>query len=280
MQLARHWRILTSTGASDTNIQNMSRMKLIMMLVLISCVSGCSSSKKNAAATLREQEKIRLPDSLKQLQQKGIDFIATGSNPVSWKVSVDLDKGVDFTAFNGFSLSVPLVKRDSTKAGNTGYISVSPAGKIQVIIYEEPCEMQEGIIGKKVEVTVNNTRYTGCGKYLYNSNIHDHWVLETISNKLQEASAYPRGLPYIVLDMNYGKVSGSGGCNRLSGTFEIIGNRISFGPFTSTKMACSNNLAEKIFNTLLSGNLVDYFIKNEKLVLYLKDDSTLTFTKK
>jgi heat shock protein HslJ len=35
-----------------------------------------------------------------------------------------------------------------------------------------------------------------------------------------------------------GKVTGSGGCNRISGRAEVQGERITFGPMISTKMAC------------------------------------------
>lgn len=35
-----------------------------------------------------------------------------------------------------------------------------------------------------------------------------------------------------------GAVSGSGGCNRMAGKAKIAGNRLSFGPIASTKMAC------------------------------------------
>lgn len=42
-----------------------------------------------------------------------------------------------------------------------------------------------------------------------------------------------------VLDIGRdGRVSGSGGCNRISGKAEISGSRIRFGPVASTKMAC------------------------------------------
>lgn len=35
-----------------------------------------------------------------------------------------------------------------------------------------------------------------------------------------------------------GRVSGSGGCNRITGKADISGNRISFAPMASTRMAC------------------------------------------
>jgi putative lipoprotein len=36
-----------------------------------------------------------------------------------------------------------------------------------------------------------------------------------------------------------GKITGSGGCNRIAGKAAISGERISFGPMISTKMACA-----------------------------------------
>lgn len=43
-----------------------------------------------------------------------------------------------------------------------------------------------------------------------------------------------------VLDISAdGKVSGSGGCNRITGRATIAGGRITFGPVASTKMACA-----------------------------------------
>jgi putative lipoprotein len=36
-----------------------------------------------------------------------------------------------------------------------------------------------------------------------------------------------------------GRVTGSGGCNRISGKATVTGSRISFGPMISTKMACA-----------------------------------------
>ncbi|WP_332697020.1 YbaY family lipoprotein [Bosea sp. (in: a-proteobacteria)] len=36
-----------------------------------------------------------------------------------------------------------------------------------------------------------------------------------------------------------GKVSGSGGCNRMSGSARIVGSQISFGPVAATQMACT-----------------------------------------
>jgi heat shock protein HslJ len=39
-----------------------------------------------------------------------------------------------------------------------------------------------------------------------------------------------------------GQVSGSGSCNRFSGTVTFSGDAISFGPLASTKMACADSI--------------------------------------
>lgn len=36
-----------------------------------------------------------------------------------------------------------------------------------------------------------------------------------------------------------GRISGTGGCNRIAGTARVKGARISFGPIVSTRMACA-----------------------------------------
>ncbi|HMJ45912.1 MAG TPA: META domain-containing protein [Ferruginibacter sp.] len=254
-------------------------MKLVIVLLVLSNFVSCSSARKNAAGMIAARESLHLPDSLSQLQHQGIDFIATGDIPEPWKAVMDFDKGIDFIS-NTFTLAVPVVKKDSTNIKAVSFTSVSAAGKINLVIFDLPCEpVSKNTLGKKVEVTVNNKRYTGCGKYLYDNRLNDHWVLERINNKLQEASSYSSKLPFLELDLQANKLTGSDGCNRISGPMEVRGTRIAFSPFNSTKMACNNNPAEKIFSEWLSNQLVDYFIKNDKLVLYLGDDSSLTFTR-
>lgn len=37
-----------------------------------------------------------------------------------------------------------------------------------------------------------------------------------------------------------GRVTGFGGCNRLSGTYEVRGDRLTLGPLAATRMACAD----------------------------------------
>jgi copper homeostasis protein (lipoprotein) len=50
--------------------------------------------------------------------------------------------------------------------------------------------------------------------------------------------ASPERAPHLRLVSESKRVQGSGGCNRMNGTYTLQGDRLSFGPILSTKMAC------------------------------------------
>jgi len=52
------------------------------------------------------------------------------------------------------------------------------------------------------------------------------------------AAIEPERAPSLTLDPAAGRVSGSAGCNRFSGTYELSGNSLRFGPLATTRMAC------------------------------------------
>jgi copper homeostasis protein (lipoprotein) len=54
--------------------------------------------------------------------------------------------------------------------------------------------------------------------------------------------------PSLILHPENHRVSGSSGCNRLMGSYMLNGKEISFGQFTSTRMACPEGMdTEKAF---------------------------------
>lgn len=48
--------------------------------------------------------------------------------------------------------------------------------------------------------------------------------------------------PHLILDAGAKRVSGSSGCNRFTGTYELDGDRIAFGRMAGTRMACSRGM--------------------------------------
>ncbi len=251
---------------------------IIPVFLFTACKTG---SKTTVEKILTTQRNIMPPDSIIQKQKKGIDLYATGNFAAYWTLELDFDNLISFRSADGISLDVlPNFEKREFSSGSEKYIIQTNLGAMMIDIYNSSCAGKDEKFGKKVDVTVNNKIYTGCGKYLFDHRINDIWVLEYINNETQHADDFQRGLPILEFNLQENNMTGSDGCNNISSTIEMKGNRIKFSPFMSTKMACNNNKAGKIFNELLSNKLVDYYLQNNKLILYLEDDSKLYFKRK
>jgi len=66
--------------------------------------------------------------------------------------------------------------------------------------------------------------------------------------------------PSLRFQIDSGRVVGSGGCNRLSGTFVHNGPSLAFGPLLTTKMACAEESANRTEQAFLSAlQSVDHY---------------------
>jgi putative lipoprotein len=100
------------------------------------------------------------------------------------------------------------------------------------------------------------------------------WNLTRLGNKEEKASEGER-TPYIFLDPNGNRLSGSGGCNRLSGTYQLDKQTIRFGPTALTMMACPKGMdREKDFMEAL-GLARSWKIRGEELEFYDEDGKSL-----
>ena len=70
-------------------------------------------------------------------------------------------------------------------------------------------------------------------------NIRDtRWNLVALGDKALAAADTARATPHIILAPDSKQVSGSGGCNRMFGVYELNGDGLRFSGIGSTKMAC------------------------------------------
>jgi heat shock protein HslJ len=100
------------------------------------------------------------------------------------------------------------------------------------------------------------------------------WNLTRLGDKEEKADKSER-TPYIFLDPNGNRLSGSGGCNRLSGTYQTDKQTIRFGPTALTMMACPKGMdREKDFMEAL-GLTRSWKIRGEELELYGEDGKLL-----
>ncbi len=74
--------------------------------------------------------------------------------------------------------------------------------------------------------------------------LETHWnLIEVDGTPVVAASA--ENQPYIYLQAQGDKLSGSGGCNRLFGSFDLSGSSLQFHSVASTRMACASSSMEQ-----------------------------------
>jgi heat shock protein HslJ len=92
------------------------------------------------------------------------------------------------------------------------------------------------------------------------------WTLTWLHNTKIEAGG-PEQMAYIQLDPDSHRVSGSGGCNRLMGAYELEGNHLKFTQMAMTRMTCLHTgNTEAAFSTALD-QVTAWKISGGKLLL-------------
>ncbi len=66
------------------------------------------------------------------------------------------------------------------------------------------------------------------------------WRLAQVGDQPIAAGTEPQRDPHLQFDANSGRVSGSGGCNRISGSFTRSGSALRMEQLVSTRMACAD----------------------------------------
>ena len=68
------------------------------------------------------------------------------------------------------------------------------------------------------------------------------WNLVALADKALAPADTQRAIPHIILAPDSKQVSGSGGCNRMFGVYELTGANLHFSGVGSTKMACKGGM--------------------------------------
>ena len=71
--------------------------------------------------------------------------------------------------------------------------------------------------------------------------VNTYWKLTDLEGAAVEAVDNQREA-HIVLHTEENRVAGSGGCNRLMGSYELDGDALSFGQLATTMMACADGM--------------------------------------
>lgn len=95
--------------------------------------------------------------------------------------------------------------------------------------------------------------------------LHGIWVLESIKTSRINTQANRR--PMLEIYVNEMRVSGSDGCNRISGNLETLDEKnLKFGMMASTRRACQDMVLSDMFTKALS-EISEYRMESLKLFL-------------
>jgi heat shock protein HslJ len=95
------------------------------------------------------------------------------------------------------------------------------------------------------------------------------WRLVQLGGQQVLAGADPAIEPRILFDGSARRISGTGGCNNISGAYRMSGSSLRIGPVASTRKACidaSRNALETRFLSVLEGT-TGYNVKGGQLTL-------------
>lgn len=117
--------------------------------------------------------------------------------------------------------------------------------------------------GNKAVLKMTAETDTGINKPLEGT----QWLLLEIEGE----KIMPKGqTPYLQFDKEKISFAGFGGCNRIFGQYEVIGNKLKFGSVGMTKMACADSQIQIIETRMIEvlRKINRYEIKNDVLNLY------------
>jgi len=97
--------------------------------------------------------------------------------------------------------------------------------------------------------------------------VEKYWKLIEINGKEINPSDKPNREPHLVLETTDHRLTGSGGCNSFSGSYEILSdNHIAFSKIAATRMACQDMEVEtQLFKAFETTD--NYILKDDSLLL-------------
>jgi heat shock protein HslJ len=99
------------------------------------------------------------------------------------------------------------------------------------------------------------------------------WDLNTLNGKVLDMNDFTTRLPFLVFDKN-GMLSGSTGCNKISGNYELKKSELILTPGAMTRMACQGN-GESLFLDALN-RIRNCKIEGDKLTLLNGETEIMT----
>jgi heat shock protein HslJ len=104
-----------------------------------------------------------------------------------------------------------------------------------------------------------------CGNRLTGSPLRNtYWKLVRLGDTPVQVADKQRE-PYLVFSSSEPRLSGHGGCNRATGSFEVDGDRLKIGPMAATRMACPDGMEQEQRFLQAIQNVASYRIRGSHL---------------
>ncbi|UHG92645.1 META domain-containing protein [Spirosoma oryzicola] len=256
-------------------------MRLLLFGVLL-LFSACRRPSKQLAAMLTPADQPEIADFTANLKA-GDDLIAVGNDP-AWSLTVNPSKGtLRFKSLTGDSISAPSPERQPDSDGSFRLDIVAGQDRFKALFTPDSCvnKLSRQRFDYRVEVNFRGKTYIGCGASLRQVTLlQDIWVLTELQGQPVTTNDRQTEAPRLEISLTEGRVTGTTGCNRLSGEVRADTRLIRLGPLVTTKMACAgeaNTIEANLLNALLQP--LAYRVGNGKLTLLQHGKTVATFKK-
>lgn len=251
----------------------------LLSLFVFALIAACRRPSTQFAAMLSPVSPVA--DYTRYLKA-GDELVALGNDP-AWSLTINPSKGkLTVRLDKNDSLTTAIPERQTDSDGVFRYSLPVESGRLNVVFRPDSCvdKKTEQRYDYQVQVDVRGKNYSGCGVSLQKvALLQDSWVLTQYQGRPVTASGPTNELPRLDISLTEGRVTGTTGCNRLSGTVKADTRQIQFGPMVMTKMACAgqagtfettflNTLAQPLAYQIAEGTLT--FLQNNKSVMTFK----------
>ncbi|MVM40897.1 META domain-containing protein [Spirosoma sp. HMF3257] len=251
-----------------------------LLVGLLLLTAACRRPSTQLAAMMTP---VNQPSDFSQYLKAGDELIAMGNDP-SWSLTINPSKGVlRFKTLAGDSLVTAVPERQTDSNGTFRYTAGEESEKINALFRPESCvdKLSGQRFDYRVEVTFRGKSYAGCGASLRQlALLNDIWVLSSFHGNPIAAGGPRNELPRLEISLSEGRVTGTTGCNRLSGTIKADTQTILFGPLITTRMACAGDVGQ--FESKFLQEFTDplaYQVSEGKLTLLRAGKPIMVFRK-
>ena len=256
----------------------------ILLFGLLLATASCRRPSTQIKSTLTPVNSPAPLADYSRYLKAGDAVVALGNEP-SWSLTINPSKNIlRFKTPAGDSITTPVPDRITEPNGGFRYTAEAGSDRIVALFRPDSCvdPMSGQRFDYRVDVTVRGKSYAGCGVSLQQvSLLQDIWVLAELNGKPIAATGSDRERPRLEIMLTEGRVTGTTGCNRLSGSVKADTRQLLFGPLITTKMACLNDSTnlERTFLTGLQTTPLLYRVGEGRLTLLSGNTPLMVFRK-